>query len=71
MHSSLNFKFMNITDSYTNNKVSDMNVSLEANDYGTFLVGISSIAYAVDGIVDYNHSDATDGFVSFFIKTPF
>ena len=68
IHASLNFNFTDIIDGFTKNKVSDMNGYLEATNDGTFLVGISLIPCAVGGTIRYNHVDAPDGAVSFFIK---
>ena len=67
MHPSLHFKFMDIILGFTNNKVVDMNGYLEASDDGKVSLMRSSVPCAVDGTVRYNHFDALQGAIGFFI----
>ena len=67
MHPSLHFKFMDILAGCTNNKVLGMSRYLESSDYGMIYLMISSVPCDIDGIVRYNHADALQGYVGFFI----
>ena len=40
---------------------------LESSDYGMIYLMISSVPCDIDGIVRYNHADALQGYVGFFI----